>query len=95
MTERNVRRKGEHSVAAPHSSAATAARGHGAMAADPVADHASAIGNLEMLRRLDAVGVRPKLDVSSPGDAHEVEADRVAEHVMSMPVDRAETTPAD
>jgi hypothetical protein len=94
MSERNARRTGERSPAAPHRAAATAARGHGAMAADPVADHASAIGNLEMLRRHDAVGVRPKLDVSSPGDAREVEADRVAEQVMSMPVDRAETTAA-
>src|SRR5262245_45446819 len=95
MAELNARRTGERSVAAPHRGAATATRGHGAMAADPVADHASAIGNLEMLRRLDAVGVRPKLDVSSPGDAHEVEADRVAEPVMSMQVDRAEATPTD
>src|SRR6187402_1482073 len=53
------------------------------------AQHASAIGNQEMLRRMDAAGIRPKLDVSNPGDAHEVEADRVAEQVMSMPLDRA------
>ena len=95
MAERNARRTGDRSVVAPHRPADTAARGHGAMAADPVADHASAIGNLEMLRRLDAAGVRPKLDVSSPGDAHEVEADRVAEQVMSMPADRAEASPTD
>jgi hypothetical protein len=58
-------------------------------AVDPAADHALAVGNLEMLRRLSAVGVQPKLDVSNPTDAHEVEADRVAEQVMSVPVDRA------
>ena len=62
---------------------------------DPVGQHASAIGNLETLRRLESAGVQPKLDVSHPTDAHEVEADRVAEQVMSMPVDRAAEAPTD
>jgi hypothetical protein len=96
MAEHNASRAGERSVGVPNRAATASGRGHDAPVADPVADHASTIGNLEMLRRMDAVGVRPKLDVSSPGDAHEVEADRVAEQVMSMPVDRAEAaTPTD
>ncbi|HEU0237002.1 MAG TPA: DUF4157 domain-containing protein [Candidatus Limnocylindrales bacterium] len=86
MAERGIGRAADQARSAP------ARRGGdlgGIRSSDPAVDHASAIGNLETLRRLAAVGVQPKLDVSHPTDAHEVEADRVAEQVMAMPVDRA------
>jgi outer membrane protein OmpA-like peptidoglycan-associated protein len=35
--------------------------------------------------KLTALGVHPKLSISQPGEAAEIEADRVAEHVMRMP----------
>ena len=51
----------------------------------PLGDHQAAIGNLELLDRLTPRKVQTKLRVSEPGDAHEREADRLADAVMGMP----------
>ena len=47
-----------------------------------------AVGNQAMLRLLQSGDVRAKLDVSQPGDPDEMEADRMAEQVVSPAVHR-------
>ena len=42
-------------------------------------------GSVSNHARLRALGIQPKLEVSSPGDEYEREADRVADRVMRMP----------
>jgi hypothetical protein len=49
------------------------------------------IGNQAMLRLFNSGMVQPKLRISQPGDADEVEADRVADQVMKMPAPGPET----
>ena len=97
MPERRVGRAVDQGSAVPARRSPASTR-HWAGAGDHEAsvagaDLASAIGNLETLRRTGSIGVQPKLDVSKPTDAHEVEADRVAEQVMSIPLDRAAAEP--
>lgn len=65
----------------------TAERPGSQPSASPLADAQAAIGNRALAHRL-AGGVGPaqaKLEVSGPTDAHEREADRVADAVTSMP----------
>jgi hypothetical protein len=90
MAERPVARASDQ--AGPSPTRRSSGRASEAGLAGPVGaavERASAVGNLERLRELAAAGIRPKLEVSSPTDEHEVEADRVAEKIMSMPLDRA------
>jgi hypothetical protein len=55
----------------------------------------SAIGNQAVLRMLRSRNIQPKYRVSEPGDADELEADRLADRVMRMtPSDRSESATA-
>lgn len=51
-------------------------------------------GNQAVQRLVKSGVIQAKLQVSSPGDAHEREADRVAAAVMSMPESRIQPKPA-
>src|ERR1700733_5973585 len=52
-------------------------------AGSPLSEFQQTIGNQAMLQLLDAGVLQAKLRVSQPGDADEIEADRVAEQIVS------------
>jgi len=53
--------------------------------AHPLASLQTSIGNYALQRLIDSRFVQAKLEVSTPGDPFELEADRVADTVMRMP----------
>ena len=53
--------------------------------AHPLASLQNSIGNHALQRLIDSRLVQAKLEVSTPGDPFELEADRVADTVMRMP----------
>jgi hypothetical protein len=57
----------------------------GSRPAHPVLRLQEALGNRGVHRLLRSGVIQPKLEVSRPGDRYELEADRVAEAVVSMP----------
>ena len=70
----------------------TASRAH--VAASVAEQHAHVEANAPAASnqlRLRALGIQPKLEVSSPDDEYEREADRVADKVMRMPAEAAAT----
>jgi hypothetical protein len=81
MSERDVHR---HAAERPGRVARRAERSEPG-APQALAELQAALGNLGLQRRLTSSPVQTKLEVSEPGDAHEQEADRVAEAVMRAP----------
>src|SRR5690242_5207161 len=53
--------------------------------ASPIGRLQRSIGNRALSNMLRAPAIQTKLTISEPGDEHEREADRVADHVMRMP----------
>jgi hypothetical protein len=87
MAEREARHRNDApKVRTPARSAAASRSGEGpSLAAGPAADLQAALGNLEVQRRAATPAIQTKLNVSEPGDPHEVEADRVADAVLRAP----------
>jgi len=69
-------------------------RGHGQCARSPYAGHSSlklqgSIGNQALQRLIGSSYIQTKLQISTPGDSFEQEADRVADTVMRMTMPQA------
>ncbi len=80
MAEREGRRSRVRAARKPDASSGAARA-----PASPLGEHAAAVGNAELARQLRAAGAQSRLEVSRPGDAHEVEANRLADEVTRMP----------
>jgi hypothetical protein len=72
-------------TAQPAVSRGALARVSSQTASRPFFDLQSTLGNQAMIQLLDAGIVQAKLRVSKPGDADEIEADRIAEKIVASP----------
>jgi len=64
-----------------------------AMHADNILDLHRTIGNREVARLFRSGEIQAKLNIGTPGDIYEQEADRLADRVMRMPVPDVQAKP--